>query len=130
MSFINEQGGKLFFGLISQQTFTDCLTMILLIITIIILVFYVTNNQDEYMIKNDNNTNRNNNFEIDLIIINIKIEIKMPANFGQGYLNRPRGSSQYPYDEYAKIQLNFNVYFFDIFFIFKFKFLNFKKRII
>ena len=96
MSFINEQGGKLFFGLISQQTFTDCLTMILLIITIIILVFYVTNNQDEYMIKNDNITNRNNNFDNRFNNNQYQNRNQMPSYFAQGYSDRPRGSSQVP----------------------------------
>ena len=96
MSFINEQGGKLFFGLISQQTFTDCLTMILLIITIIIFVFYVTNNQDEYMIKNDNITNRNNNFDNRFNNNQYQNRNQMPSYFAQGYSDRPRGSSQVP----------------------------------
>ena len=103
MSFINEQGGKLFFGLISQETFTDCLTMILLIITIIILVFYVTNNQDEYMIKNDNNTNNDNNFR-GRFNNYIQNRNQNQANFGQ-LSNRPSGSHNY-YNPMMNMQRN------------------------
>ena len=47
INFTASSGSTLFFGLVSQETFTDFLTMILLIVIIIILVFYITNGKSE-----------------------------------------------------------------------------------
>ena len=43
VSFTAASGSTLFFGLVSQEAFTDFLTMLLLIVIIIILIFYITN---------------------------------------------------------------------------------------
>ena len=88
MSFINDQGGKIFFGLISQQTFTDCLTMILLIVTIIILVFYVTNSQESGNMAIRNNENKYFN--------NVPFQNNYQNNIGNNFGNTFGRPSYYP----------------------------------